>query len=314
MFNYHKYEKLFKYFLRRIFHTILILIVVSLLVFMAMTFAPGNPAEIILGQDATPENIVILEKEMGLDLPLLVQYLNFLKGLITADFGKSFRTRRLVIDEISRSFPISLTLASIAIAISSVIGITIGVISAVKRGTVLDDVIRISVLAGVSVPIFWLGLVLIYIFSIQFKIFPATGWGTFKQMVLPCLTLATFPLALFVRFTRSSMLEVIRQDYIRTALAKGLPYKTVIYRHALKNALIPVITLIGLQFAALIGGSVMTETVFNIPGLGRLLISSIFSRDYPVVRTCVVLVAIFFTSINLLIDMLYNFIDPRISL
>lgn len=313
MFNY-RYNKFFKYILRRFFYTLIILIIVSLFVFMAMIFAPGNPAEIILGQDATPENVLILEKEMGLDLPLSIQYLNFLKGLITADFGKSFRTRRPVVDEIVRSFPISLELAMIAIAISSVIGIIIGVISAVKRGTLLDDVIRIGVLAGVSVPIFWLGLVLVYIFSIHFKIFPATGWGTLKHMILPCLTLATFPLALFVRFTRSSMLEVIRQDYIRTALAKGLPYKTVIYRHALKNALIPVVTLIGLQFAALIGGSVMTETVFNIPGLGRLLISGIYSRDYPIVRTCVVLVAIFFTSINLLVDMLYSFIDPRISL
>lgn len=313
MFNY-RYNKFFKYIFRRFFYTLIILIIVSLFVFMAMIFAPGNPAEIILGQDATPENVLILEKEMGLDLPLPIQYINYLKGLITADFGKSFRTRRPVADEIVRSFPISLELAMIAIAISSVLGILIGVISSVKRGTVFDDVIRISVLAGVSVPIFWLGLVLVYIFSIQFKVFPATGWGTLKHMVLPCLTLATFPLALFVRFTRSSMLEVIRQDYIRTALAKGLPYKTVIYRHALKNALIPVVTLIGLQFAALIGGSVMTETVFNIPGLGRLLISGIYSRDYPIVRTCVVLVAIFFTSINLLVDILYSFIDPRISL
>jgi len=312
--NNYRYVKYFRYISKRFFHTLLILIVVSMFVFLAMNFAPGNPAEIILGQDATPENIMKLEEEMGLDLPLPIQYLNFVKGLITLDFGKSFHTRRPVIDEIVRSFPISLKLASVAILISSVLGIFIGVISSVKRGTVLDDIIRISVLAGVSVPIFWLGLVLIYIFSIQFKIFPATGWGTYRQMVLPCLTLATFPLALFVRFTRSSMLEVIRQDYIRTALAKGLPYKTVIFRHALRNALIPVITLIGLQFAALIAGSVMTETVFNIPGLGRLLISGIYSRDYPVVRTCVVLVAIFFTSVNLLIDVLYSVIDPRISL
>ncbi len=314
MFNHYKYKKVFKYILRRIFQTILTLIFVSLIVFLAMSFAPGNPAQILLGQDATPENMVIVEKEMGLDLPLQVQYLFFLKGLITADFGKSFRTKRPVAYEIVRAFPISLAIATIAIAISSIIGIIVGVISSVKRGTVVDDVIRISVLAGVSVPLFWLGLVLIYIFSIQFKIFPATGWGTFKQMVLPCLTLASFPLALFVRFTRSSMLEVIRQDYIRTALAKGLPYKTVIYRHALKNALIPVVTVVGLQFAVLVGGSVMIETVFNIPGLGRLLISGIFARDYPVVRTCVVLIAIIFTSINLFVDMLYNIIDPRISL
>ena len=314
MFNYYRYKKLFKHILIRISHAFLTIIVVSLIVFLAMSFAPGNPAELILGQDVSPERIAIVEKELGLDLPLPVQYLNFLKGLFTGDFGKSFRTKRPIIEEIVRTAPISFQLASIAVGICSVVGVFIGVISAVKRGTIIDDVIRISVLAGVSVPIFWLGLVVMYLFSIKFKIFPSTGWGTYKQMILPCLTLAVFPLALFVRFTRSSMLEVIRQDYIRTALAKGLPYRTVIYRHALKNALIPVITVIGLQYASLIAGSIMVESIFNIPGLGNLLLMGVYSRDYTIVRTCVVLVSIFFISFNLIIDVLYSFIDPRISL
>jgi peptide/nickel transport system permease protein len=200
------------------------------------------------------------------------------------------------------------------VVISSVIGVFIGVISAIKRGTALDDVIRIIVLAGVSVPVFWLGLLLMYLFSIKFKIFPATGWGTLKQMVLPCLTLSIYPLALFIRFTRSSMLEVIRQDYIRTALAKGLPYRTVIYKHALRNALIPIITVIGLQFAVSLGGAVMTESVFNIPGMGRLLVFGIYARDYPVIRGCVMLASLFFISVNLLVDILYTLIDPRLSL
>lgn len=314
MFNYYRYKKLFKYILKRIFHAFLTVIIVSLFVFLAISFAPGDPAELFIGQDATPENIAIMEKEMGLDLPLHIQYLNFLKGLFTGDFGRSFQTKRPIIEELGRAAPISFQIVTISVVISSVIGVTIGVISAVKRGTALDDVIRIIVLMGVSIPVFWLGLLLMYLFSVKFKIFPATGWGTLKQMVLPCLTLSIYPLALFIRFTRSSMLEVIRQDYIRTALAKGLPYRTVIYRHALKNSLIPVITVIGLTYATLIGGSIMTETIFNIPGLGRLLITGVYSRDYPVVRTCVVLASLIFIFFNLIVDILYSFIDPRISL
>jgi len=310
----HRYKKLFKYILKRIFHAFITLIIVALFVFVAMSFAPGNPAELVIGQDATPENIAIMEKEMGLNLPLHIQFLNFLKGLFTGDFGVSFRTKRPVIEELARAAPISFQIVTISVAISSVIGVIIGVISAIKRGTALDDVIRIVVLAGVSVPVFWLGLLLMYFFSIKLNIFPATGWGTPKQMVLPCLTLSLYPLALFIRFTRSSMLEVIRQDYIRTALAKGLNYKTVIYRHALKNALIPVITVIGLTYATLIGGSVLTETIFNIPGLGRLLVLGVYSRDYPIVRTCVVFASLIFIVLNLIVDILYNVVDPRISL
>lgn len=314
MFNYYRYKNLLKRILIRLFHAFLTVIVVSFIVFFAMHFAPGRPAELILGQDVTPEGIERIEKELGLDLPLSLQYFNFLKGIFTGNFGLSFRSKRPVIEEISRTFPISLQLASIAVGICSVIGVFIGIISAVKRGSILDDVVRIGVLAGVSVPVFWLGLLLMYLFAIRLKIFPATGWGTFKQMILPCLTLAIFPLALFVRFTRSSMLEVINQDYIRTALAKGLPYKEVIYRHALKNALIPVITVIGLQYATLIAGSIMIEQVFNIPGLGNLLLTGVYSRDYPIVRTCILLVSIFFISINLIIDFLYSIIDPRVSI
>lgn len=314
MIRYYKYKKLFKYIVKRIFHAFFTVVAISIIVFLAINFAPGNPAQILLGLDATSENIVMMEKELGLDLPLQLQYLNYLKGFFTGDFGKSFRTRRPITEEIIRSAPVSMQLATISVLIASLIGVIVGVISAVKRETVTDDVIRIFVLAGVSVPVFWFGLLLMYLFSVQFKLFPSTGWGTLKQMILPCLTLSIFPLALFVRFTRSSMLEVIRQDYIRTALAKGLSYRTVIYKHALKNALIPIITVIGIQYAALLGGSIMTETIFNVPGMGRLLLMGIYSRDYPIVRTCVMLVSIFFISMNLFIDILYSFIDPRISL
>ena len=314
MLNYSQHKRFFKFFLKRIVHAFLTVIAVSLIVFIAMELTPGDPAILALAQDATPETRAAYNQEMGLDLPLPTQYFKFITGIFTGDFGKSYKTRRPIIEELGRAIPITLQIAFLAVALSSLIGIFVGVISAVKRETLFDDVTRIIVLAGVSIPTFWLGLLLMYFFSIKFHLFPAMGWGTPAQMVLPVISLAVFPLALFIRFTRSSMLEVIRQDYIRTALAKGLPLKTVIYKHALRNALIPIITVIGLQFAASLGGAVMTEAVFNIPGMGRLLVFGIYARDYPIIRASVMLASLFFISVNLLVDIIYTFIDPRLSL
>ncbi|MCR4427499.1 MAG: ABC transporter permease [Firmicutes bacterium] len=301
-----------KYVLKRLLQTVVLLLAVTVVVFWAMNLAPGNPAEIMLGQDATPENVAKLMKEMGLDLPLHVQYVRFLQNLLKGDLGNSFRTRRPVVEEIGRAFPVSVQVAAISVAVSAVIGVTIGVISAVRQYSVLDSTVRLGVLAGVSIPTFWLGLLLIYLFSVYLRILPSSGWGSWRQAVLPCLTLATFPLALFVRLTRSSMLEVIRQDHVRTARAKGLPGGTVVRRHALRNGLVPVVTVVGLQFASLIGGSVMTETVFAIPGLGRTLVMAVYSRDYPVIRGCTILAASVFAVVNLVVDVLYTFLDPRI--
>ena len=314
MVNCSQYKRFFKFFLKRIVHAFLTIIAVSLIIFIAMELTPGDPAILALAQDATPETRAAYNQEMGLDLPLPTQYFKFITGIFTGDFGKSYKTRRPIIEELGRAIPITLQIAFLAVALSSLIGIFVGVISAVKRETLFDDVTRIIVLAGVSIPTFWLGLLLMYFFSIKFHLFPAMGWGTPAQMVLPVISLAVFPLALFIRFTRSSMLEVIRQDYIRTALAKGLPLKTVIYKHALRNALIPIITVIGLQFAASLGGAVMTEAVFNIPGMGRLLVFGIYARDYPIIRASVMLASLFFISVNLLVDIIYTFIDPRLSL
>ena len=314
MVNSSQYKRFFKFFLKRIVHAFLTIIAVSLIIFIAMELTPGDPAILALAQDATPETRAAYEHEMGLDLPLPTQYFKFITGIFTGDFGKSYKTRRPIVEELGRAIPITLQIAFLAVALSSIIGIFVGVISAVKRETLFDDVTRIIVLAGVSIPTFWLGLLLMYFFSIKFHLFPAMGWGTPAQMVLPVISLAVFPLALFIRFTRSSMLEVIRQDYIRTALAKGLPLKTVIYKHALRNALIPIITVIGLQFAVSLGGAVMTESVFNIPGMGRLLVFGIYSRDYPIIRASVMLASLFFISVNLLVDIIYTFIDPRLSL
>ncbi|MBE3138365.1 MAG: ABC transporter permease [Actinobacteria bacterium] len=307
-------KRFFKFFLKRIFHAALTIFAVSLIIFLVMELTPGDPAILALAADATPETLAAYRHEMGLDLPLYKQYFRFIKGIFTGDFGRSYQTRRSITEDLSTAIPITLVLTFLSIAISSVIGVFVGVISAVNRETLLDDTIRIVVLAGVSIPIFWLGLLLIYYFAIKLHILPAMGWGTPKQMVLPVISLAVFPLALFIRFTRSSMLEVIRQDYIRTALAKGLPYRTVIYKHALRNALIPIITVIGLQFAVSLGGALMTESIFNIPGMGRLLVFGIYARDYPVIRGCIMLASLFFIGVNLLIDIIYTFIDPRISL
>jgi len=314
MVNYRQYKRFFKFFLKRIFQAVLTVIAVSLIIFTAMELTPGDPAILALAQDATPETRAAYEHEMGLDLPLPTQYFKFITGIFTGNFGRSYKTRRPIVEELSRAIPITLQITFLAVALSSLIGIFIGVISAVKRESLFDDVTRIVVLAGVSIPTFWLGLLLMYFFSIKLHILPAMGWGIPAQMVLPVLSLAVFPLALFIRFTRSSMLEVIRQDYIRTALAKGLPLRTVIYKHALRNALIPIITVIGLQFSVSLGGAVMTETVFNIPGMGRLLVFGIYARDYPIIRASVMLASLFFISVNLLVDIIYTFIDPRISL
>jgi peptide/nickel transport system permease protein len=314
MINNSRYKKFFKFILKRTFHALITMFIVSLIIFFTMELTPGDPALMALAVDATPETLEAYRVEMGLNLPLHIQYFKFIKGIFTGHFGKSFQTRRLISEDLNTAIPITLQLTLLSVSISSIIGVFIGVISAIKRETILDDIIRIVVLTGISMPTFWLGLLLIIYFSIKLHILPTMGWGNFKQMILPTISLAVFPLALFIRFTRSSMLEVIHQDYIRTALAKGLPYRTVIYKHALRNALIPIITVIGVQFAASLGGAIMTESVFNIPGMGRLLVFGIYARDYPVIRSCVMLAALFFIGINLLVDIFYTFIDPRLSL
>ena len=314
MVNYSQFKRFFKFLLKRIAHAFLTIIAVSLIIFFAMELVPGDPATLALAQDATAENVAEYNREMGLDLPLPTQYFKFITGIFTGDFGRSYITRRPIIEELGRAIPITLQITILAMIISSVIGIFVGIISAVKRETLFDDVTRIIVLAGVSLPTFWLALLLMYFFSVRFPILPAMGWGTPAHVILPAISVAIFPLSLIIRFTRSSMLEVIRQDYIRTALAKGLPLKTVIYKHALKNALIPIVTIIGLQFAAMLSGAVITEVVLNIPGMGRLLVFGVYARDYPIIRGCIMLASLFFVSANLLVDIIYTFIDPRLSL
>lgn len=301
-----------KYIAKRLLGMIPLILVVTAIVFLLLSFAPGDPAELMLGVDATPESIAALRDEMGLNLPVWKQFVNFLLGALKGDLGNSFQSGRPVIGEIMRVLPVTVQLSGIAIVIATLVGVMTGVVSAVRQYSWTDSLLRILVLAGVSMPTFWLGLMLMVLFSGYLHWLPSSGWGSWQEAVLPCITLSVFPLAVITRMTRSSMLEVVRQDYVRTAMSKGLGEWSVILRHALPNAFIPVITVIGLQFGVLLAGAVIVETVFAIPGLGQLTVVAVFARDYPLIRASIILAAALFSVINLLVDITYAFLNPRI--
>lgn len=309
-----KYTAILKYIAKRIFLIIPLLFFVLLLVFIMLKFAPGDPAIIILGPEATAEKIELVRLQLGLNNPWYTQFWDFITKLVLhGDLGRSYQSSRPVIQEIARTLPISAQLALNSILISTSISIFIGILSAVKQYSLLDNAVKVIVLALVSMPIFWLGLVIIVVFSVYLGIFPSSGWGDWQHMILPSFTLAAYPLAIITRITRSSMLEVIQQSYIRTARSKGLSENVVIYKHALRNAFIPIITVIGLQFGVMLSGAVLTESVFAIPGLGRLIVDAVLNRDYAVIRGCILVTATVFIIINLLVDISYSFFDPRIK-
>ena len=300
------------YVLRRLVIAIPLLLVVTVAVFLIMELTPGDPAVLMLGQDATPQSIEALRIQFGLDRPLPEQYLRFLLNLIQGDLGRSFVTHLPVSGELARTWPATLQLAVAAMAIALVVGLPLGVVTAVKRGGWIDQITRVIVLISVSMPIFWSGLLLIYLFAVQLRWLPTSGAGSLANLVLPSISLSTFSLAVIVRLTRSSMIDVMGEDYVRTARAKGLRDLVVIVRHGLKNALIPVVTIAGLQFGQLLAGAVLTETVFNWPGLGRLTVTAVFARDYPMIRGAILVVAATFILVNLFVDLVYAFLDPRI--
>ncbi|MBC2856567.1 MAG: ABC transporter permease [Cetobacterium sp.] len=302
-----------KYILRRLLLLIPVLLGVSFLVFTIMSFTPGDPAQLILGENAPREAILKLRTEMGLDDPFLIQYFKFVKNAIVGDFGRSYTTGREVFGEIFSRFPNTLILAVLGVIIAIVIGIPLGIISATKQYSLLDSVSMIAALLGVSMPNFWLGLMLILTFSVKLGWLPSGGFDGWKSIILPAVTLGVGSAAIITRMTRSSMLEVIRQDYIRTARAKGVLERVVITKHALKNALIPVITVIGLQFGGLLGGAVLTESVYSWPGVGRMMVDAIRQKDTPTVLAAVVFLAVTFSIVNLLVDILYAYVDPRIK-
>ncbi|MHA6616042.1 ABC transporter permease [Pseudonocardia sp. DLS-67] len=285
---------------------------VSVLIFLMLRVLPGDPARVLAGLDASAEQVDRIRAQLGLDEPLLAQYGSFISGLLQGDLGISARTSRPVAVEIIARLPATLTLAVVATIIGSVVGVSAGVVAAVRRNSVADHVISSVAMMGVSMPVYWLGLLLILLFAVTLGWLPAAGSESPLSIVLPAATLGAFSTALVSRMTRASMLEVLGQDYIRTAQAKGAPPTTVIVKHGLRNAFIPILTVISVQFGALLGGAVLTETVFGWPGIGRLLVDSIAARDFAVVQGLVLVYALLFVLLNVFVDVLYVVVDPRI--
>ncbi len=308
------------YILRRLLLVVPVLLGVSFLVFWSIRWVPGDPAIAIAGELATPEFVAQVRQEMGLDQPVLVQYGRYLLRAAQGDMGRSVKSSLPVAQEISTRLPKTLTLAATSLALSALIGIPIGIFSATRRNTWFDGGSMTLALLGVSMPIFWLGLMLMILFAVLIPkwfglsgpLLPPTGTGTWQHLVMPSIALAANSMAIQARMTRACMLEVLRQDYIRTARAKGQVERLVIYRHALRNALLPIVTIVGLQFGTLMGGAVLTETVFAWPGIGRLLVDAIGFRDYPVIQAAVLVIALGFVLTNLVVDILYAYLDPRI--
>ncbi|MFO7646050.1 MAG: ABC transporter permease [Desulfosarcina sp.] len=304
---------MYGYIMRRLLLTVPVVVGVSILIFLIIRLIPGDPAIAIAGVHASNEYIEQIRKDLYLDRSLAVQYAIFVRNLARGDLGNSTMTRRPVVVELRERFPRTVELTLLAMLIASVVGISAGIISATRRYSIFDNISMLVALFGVAAPVFWLALMLQLLFAVHLGWLPATGRGTFRHLILPAITLGLASAGLIARITRSSMLEVLRQDFITTARAKGLTEKVVVYKHALKNALIPVVAIMGLQFGILLGGAVLTETVFAWPGVGRLLVDSILARDYPVVQGAVLVLAVTFVLINLIVDLIYAFLDPRIS-
>jgi len=300
------------YLARRLLQLIPILLGVSLLVFMLLHFIPGDPARLFAGLEASEEDIAQIRARFGLDRPLHIQYLMFVGGILRADFGNSIRSGRPVLEELVVRYPTTLKLAVVGGVIMVILGLPAGIISALKPNSFFDNVVMVGALFGISTPVFWLGLMLILLFSVILGWFPSGGASSWQHFVLPGFTLGFASTAILARLTRSAMLEVILQDYIRTARSKGLHERVVVFKHALRNALIPIITVVGLQVGYLLGGAVLTETVFTINGMGRFIIQSIQFRDYPIVQNGVLIFALNFVLVNLLVDLTYAVTDPRI--
>lgn len=309
---------MWKYIVKRIIMLIPVMLATIFVVYFIMDQSDVDPAKVMLGESATEEGVAELREELGLDDPFLIRYVRYVGNLIRGDMGVSYTYKTSVSDQIKDRLPNTFLLASCGVLFSIIIGIPIGIVAARKQYSIFDNVSMVFSLIGASAPAFWIGLLLVLVFSLQLRIFPASGmgkgfWGAARSLVLPAVTIGMSGAAAAARTTRSSMLETIRQDYIDTARAKGTGEFVITFRHMLKNAMIPVITTIGLHFGVLLGGSVLTETVFAWPGIGRFVIESIKTQDIPSVLGCVVTLAIMFTIVNLLVDILYAYVDPRIK-
>ena len=286
---------------------------VTFLLFSLLYLTPGDPARIVLGDEASEESIQEFRREHHLDRSLPVRYGLFIyDAVVHQDMGRSFMTRRPVINEVVNTFPVTLKLATGSIVIATVLGLGFGIVCAVKQYSIFDNISMVIAMLGISVPLFYLGLLLILWFSVRLQWLPSSGFDTLSQRILPWITLSATSMSIITRMTRSSMLEVIRSDYIRTARAKGQAERVIILKHALRNALIPIITIVGIQFGHLLGGAILTESVFSIPGMGRLAVEAIKARDYPIVQGAVLYIAMAYVVINLLVDLLYAWVDPKL--
>jgi len=308
-----------RYIVRRLVATIPVLFGVSVLVFFMVRLIPGDPVLILAGMEAAGDQVARVRHDLGLDRPIHIQYVSYVGRALRGDMGRSIHSKRPVWEEIKERFPATFELTTVSILIAAFFGIVIGVISAVKQYSIFDHISMVSALASISMPIFLLGLLLMWFFSLYLAWLPTGGrpecfWclDKLKHLILPSLTLSGAALPMIARLTRSTMLEVIRQEYINAARAKGLPERWVIFKHALRNALIPVVTYMGLQYAILLGGAVVTEQIFSWPGMGRLVVEAIRSRDYPVIQGCILFLAMISVGMNLLVDLLYGFLDPKI--
>jgi len=300
------------YLVKRLLLAVPVLLGVSLVVFTMIRFIPGDPAQLMAGQAATAEVVRQIRESLGLDRPLPIQYAIFIRNLLKGDLGRSLFNSAPVVEELAQRFPRTVRLALASMVVASLIGIPAGILSATRHLSWLDSLVMVIALAGVSMPVFWLGLNLILIFAVRLHWLPAIGHETWRHLILPSVTLGAASAAIIARMTRSSMLEVLRQDYVRTARAKGLAEPSVVRRHALRNALIPVVTVVGLQLGTLLSGAVLTESVFAWPGVGRLLVDAVLARDYPVIQGAVLLISTTFVALNVLVDMVYAALDPRI--
>ncbi len=328
------------YILKRLLLLIPVLIGVSILIFVIVRLTPGDPARILAGEHATEEYVQTTREQWGLDKPMYVQYYIWFKSLLRGDLGRSITTHSPVTEEIFNRFPATLELSLFAMALAILIGVLAGIISAIRQYSFFDYFSMTVALFGISMPVFWLGLMLMFVFGLWLNILPISGrinvmiplqnitglyvldsiltlnipalGSSLLHLILPGIALGTIPMAMIARITRSSMLEIIRQDFIRTERAKGLPERMVIYKHALKNALIPIITVIGMEFGLLLGGAILTETVFAWPGLGRYTVDAVYARDYPAIQGSVLFIAFIFVVVNLITDVLYAYINPRI--
>ncbi len=301
-----------RYAVKRLLQGIPTVLLVCVLVFLLMHMVPGDPVRIMSDRSATPEDIEILRRSLGLDQPLHVQFGMWISRAAQGDLGRSIRTGHQVTEELLYRLPRTLLLTCASLLFSVLVGILAGILASLRSGSVVDVTVMIKAVLGMSVPPFWLGLMFILLFSVTLNWFPSGGSGTWRHLVLPALSLGLAGMGLVARMTRSTMLEVLREDYVRTARSKGLSERTIIYRHALKNAMIPTVTVIGLQFGILMAGAVVTERVFSWPGMGWLLVRSIHDRDFPVVQGALLLSSISFILVNITVDMLYAVLDPRI--